>query len=123
MNIWPFSYLMCSQIKIDSKFLEAQHIMDYSLLLGVHYRAPQHVRPLMSYNQRSISTDGLAVLAEEGGYQIMFLVDVHFIVDAYFWQVFQIKVTFLWLVICMHRNSVSVFSFQITGFSKKKIFI
>ncbi|XP_057438239.1 phosphatidylinositol 4-phosphate 5-kinase 9-like isoform X2 [Lotus japonicus] len=60
---WRDSLL--NQIKIDSKFLEAQHIMDYSLLLGVHYRAPQHVRPLMSYNQRSISTDGLAVLAEE----------------------------------------------------------
>ncbi|XP_020260023.1 phosphatidylinositol 4-phosphate 5-kinase 9-like [Asparagus officinalis] len=32
------------QIEIDSKFLETQHIMDYSLLLGVHYRAPQHLR-------------------------------------------------------------------------------
>ncbi|KAK7256193.1 hypothetical protein RIF29_29631 [Crotalaria pallida] len=52
------------QIEIDSKFLEAQRIMDYSLLLGVHYRAPQHLRPLMSYN-RSTDGDGLAILAEE----------------------------------------------------------
>ncbi|XP_027350703.1 phosphatidylinositol 4-phosphate 5-kinase 9-like [Abrus precatorius] len=52
------------QIEIDSKFLEAQHIMDYSLLLGVHYRAPQRLRPLISYNQ-SRNVDGLAMLAEE----------------------------------------------------------
>lgn len=38
--------------------------MDYSLLLGVHYRAPQHLRSLMSYN-RSITAEGLGVLAEE----------------------------------------------------------
>ncbi|XP_022767260.1 phosphatidylinositol 4-phosphate 5-kinase 9-like isoform X3 [Durio zibethinus] len=49
------------QIEIDSKFLEAQHIMDYSLLLGVHYRAPQHLRSLMSYNR----ADGLGSVAEE----------------------------------------------------------
>ncbi|XP_022634740.1 phosphatidylinositol 4-phosphate 5-kinase 9 [Vigna radiata var. radiata] len=59
---WRESLL--KQIEIDSKFLEAQHIMDYSLLLGVHYRAPQHLRPLISYNQ-SRSVDGLAMLAEE----------------------------------------------------------
>ncbi|KAK8493079.1 hypothetical protein V6N11_049821 [Hibiscus sabdariffa] len=35
--------------------------MDYSLLLGVHYRAPQHLRPLISYNQ----VDGLGSVAEE----------------------------------------------------------
>ncbi|CAL5349719.1 unnamed protein product [Camellia sinensis] len=53
------------QIEIDSKFLETQHIMDYSLLLGVHYRAPQHLRSLMSYN-RSLRADGLGIVAEEG---------------------------------------------------------
>ncbi|KAJ4778437.1 Phosphatidylinositol-4-phosphate 5-kinase family protein [Rhynchospora pubera] len=46
---------LLKQIEIDSKFLEAQRIMDYSLLLGVHYRAPQHLR----------SRRGLAVLSEE----------------------------------------------------------
>ncbi|KAL3029492.1 hypothetical protein AAZX31_03G167000 [Glycine max] len=59
---WRESLL--KQIEIDSKFLEAQHIMDYSLLLGVHYRAPQHLRSHVSYNQ-SRSVDGLAMLAEE----------------------------------------------------------
>ncbi|XVE61629.1 hypothetical protein DITRI_Ditri06bG0055900 [Diplodiscus trichospermus] len=49
------------QIELDSKFLEAQHIMDYSLLLGVHYRAPQHLRSLMSYNR----ADGLGSVEEE----------------------------------------------------------
>ncbi|XP_028789960.1 phosphatidylinositol 4-phosphate 5-kinase 9 isoform X2 [Neltuma alba] len=60
---WRESLL--KQIETDSKFLEAQHIMDYSLLLGVHYRAPQHLRSLLSHS-RSINTDGLAMLAEEG---------------------------------------------------------
>ncbi|XP_065635138.1 phosphatidylinositol 4-phosphate 5-kinase 9 [Quercus suber] len=51
------------QIEIDSKFLEAQHIMDYSLLLGVHYQAPQLLLSLMFY--QGITADGLAMLAEE----------------------------------------------------------
>lgn len=55
---------LLKQIEIDSKFLEAQHIMDYSLLLGVHYRAPQRLRSLMSYS-RSIRAEGLGVLAED----------------------------------------------------------
>ncbi|KAL5727313.1 1-phosphatidylinositol-4-phosphate 5-kinase [Ranunculus cassubicifolius] len=59
---WRESLL--NQIEIDSRFLESQHIMDYSLLLGVHYRAPQHLRSLASY-QRSITADRLAVLAED----------------------------------------------------------
>ncbi|KAB2087228.1 hypothetical protein ES319_A04G088400v1 [Gossypium barbadense] len=49
------------QIETDSKFLESQHIMDYSLLLGVHYRAPQHLRSHMSYNR----VNGLGSVAEE----------------------------------------------------------
>ncbi|XP_076938925.1 phosphatidylinositol 4-phosphate 5-kinase 9-like [Bidens hawaiensis] len=55
---------LLNQIEIDSKFLEAQNIMDYSLLLGVHYRAPQHLKSLMSYNQ-SVTADGLGIVAEE----------------------------------------------------------
>ncbi|XP_022878093.1 phosphatidylinositol 4-phosphate 5-kinase 9-like [Olea europaea var. sylvestris] len=55
---------LLQQIEIDSKFLEAQNIMDYSLLLGVHYRAPQNLRSLMSYSQR-MSVDGLGIVAEE----------------------------------------------------------
>ncbi|KAL7594221.1 hypothetical protein Lser_V15G28360 [Lactuca serriola] len=59
---WRDSLL--DQIKIDSKFLEAQNIMDYSLLLGVNYRAPQQLKSLMSYNQ-SVTADGLGIVAEE----------------------------------------------------------
>ncbi|KAJ0959111.1 putative 1-phosphatidylinositol-4-phosphate 5-kinase [Helianthus annuus] len=55
---------LLNQIEIDSNFLEAQNIMDYSLLLGVHYRAPQHLKSLMSYNQ-SGTADGLGIVAEE----------------------------------------------------------
>ncbi|XP_071908315.1 phosphatidylinositol 4-phosphate 5-kinase 9-like isoform X2 [Coffea arabica] len=59
---WRESLL--TQIEIDSKFLESQHIMDYSLLLGVHYRAPQHLRSLMSTSRR-MTADGLEIVAEE----------------------------------------------------------
>ncbi|MFS8005081.1 putative 1-phosphatidylinositol-4-phosphate 5-kinase [Helianthus anomalus] len=55
---------LLNQIEIDSNFLEAQNIMDYSLLLGVHYRAPQHLKSLMSFNQ-SVTADGLGIVAEE----------------------------------------------------------
>ncbi|GER45434.1 phosphatidylinositol-4-phosphate 5-kinase [Striga asiatica] len=55
---------LLQQIEIDSKFLESENIMDYSLLLGVHYRAPQHLCSLMSYSQR-MTVDGLGILAEE----------------------------------------------------------
>ncbi|KAM1050672.1 hypothetical protein ACFX13_033110 [Malus domestica] len=55
---------LMTQSEIDSKFLEAQHIMDYSLLMGVHYRAPQHLRSVTSYNNTT-RADGLGILAEE----------------------------------------------------------
>ncbi|XP_073148740.1 phosphatidylinositol 4-phosphate 5-kinase 9-like isoform X2 [Henckelia pumila] len=55
---------LLQQIETDSKFLESQHIMDYSLLLGVHYRAPQHLRSLMSHSKRA-SIDGLGIVAED----------------------------------------------------------
>ncbi|KAL5740886.1 hypothetical protein ACOSP7_029765 [Xanthoceras sorbifolium] len=51
---------LLKQIEIDSKFLESQYIMDYSLLLGVHYRAPQHLRSLMN-----TTAEGLGIVAEE----------------------------------------------------------
>ncbi|KAG6517526.1 phosphatidylinositol 4-phosphate 5-kinase 9-like [Zingiber officinale] len=55
---------LLKQIEIDSKFLETQRIMDYSLLLGVHYRAPRHLQSFPSYNQ-SVTRDGLTILSEE----------------------------------------------------------
>ncbi|MCD9643358.1 Phosphatidylinositol 4-phosphate 5-kinase 9 [Datura stramonium] len=56
---------LLKQIEIDSKFLEQQHIMDYSLLLGVHYRAPQHLRSPISCSGRT-TTEGLGIVAEDG---------------------------------------------------------
>ncbi|XP_073140062.1 phosphatidylinositol 4-phosphate 5-kinase 9-like [Henckelia pumila] len=55
--------VLLQQIKTDSKFLESENIMDYSLLLGVHHRAPQHLRSHLSYSQR-ILVDGLGIVAE-----------------------------------------------------------
>ncbi|KAJ6852166.1 phosphatidylinositol 4-phosphate 5-kinase 9-like [Iris pallida] len=55
---------LLKQIEIDSKFLEKQHIMDYSLLLGVHYRAPQHLQAGGSFH-KSLTADGLRVLSQE----------------------------------------------------------
>lgn len=63
--LYLIRWKLCRQIEIDSKFLEAQHIMDYSLLLGVHYRAPQHLRSLASHSRR-ITADGLEIVAEDG---------------------------------------------------------
>ena len=57
--------LLFRQIKTDSEFLKSQRIMDYSLLLGVHYRAPQHLRTRASY-RRTMTAERLTVLSEEG---------------------------------------------------------
>ncbi|CAI9765327.1 unnamed protein product [Fraxinus pennsylvanica] len=35
------------QLSLDSLFLESQGIMDYSLLLGLHFRAPEHLKSLL----------------------------------------------------------------------------
>lgn len=69
--LWShYTYLRCCslffrQIETDSDFLRTQRIMDYSLLLGVHYRAPQHLRTRASYH-RSMAADRLTVVSEEG---------------------------------------------------------
>ncbi|KAM3223422.1 hypothetical protein ACQJBY_057028 [Aegilops geniculata] len=55
---------LLKQIKTDSEFLKSQRIMDYSLLLGVHYRAPQHLRTRASY-RRTMTAERLTVLSEE----------------------------------------------------------
>uniref|UniRef100_A0A5B7BU75 Phosphatidylinositol 4-phosphate 5-kinase n=1 Tax=Davidia involucrata TaxID=16924 RepID=A0A5B7BU75_DAVIN len=35
------------QLTLDSTFLESQKIIDYSLLLGLHFRAPEHLKALL----------------------------------------------------------------------------
>lgn len=35
------------QIHLDCEFLESQQIIDYSLLLGLHFRAPEHLKALL----------------------------------------------------------------------------
>ncbi|XP_010558195.1 PREDICTED: phosphatidylinositol 4-phosphate 5-kinase 9 [Tarenaya hassleriana] len=55
---------LLKQIEVDSKFLEAENIMDYSLLLGVHHRAPQYLRSGM-VRSRSMTGDGLESVAED----------------------------------------------------------
>ncbi|GFP99191.1 phosphatidylinositol 4-phosphate 5-kinase 8, partial [Phtheirospermum japonicum] len=35
------------QLSLDSAFLESQQIIDYSLLLGLHFRAPEHLRSFL----------------------------------------------------------------------------
>jgi len=58
-------WLFFRQIETDSEFLRTQQIMDYSLLLGVHYRAPQRLRTRASY-RRSMAANRLTVVSEVG---------------------------------------------------------
>ena len=44
--------------------------MDYSLLLGVHYRAPQHLQTGVSFRQ-SLTADGLTILSEGGNHCVL----------------------------------------------------
>ncbi|CAF2102399.1 BnaA05g28620D [Brassica napus] len=55
---------LLKQLEIDSKFLVEQNIMDYSLLLGVHHRAPEHLRTQL-VRSRSITADALESVAED----------------------------------------------------------
>lgn len=34
----------CRQISLDCMFLQSQQIIDYSLLLGLHFRAPENLK-------------------------------------------------------------------------------
>ncbi|KAK1402242.1 Phosphatidylinositol 4-phosphate 5-kinase [Heracleum sosnowskyi] len=38
---------LLKQISLDCRFLESQQIIDYSLLLGLHFRAPEHLKALL----------------------------------------------------------------------------
>lgn len=55
---------LLKQIEDDCRFLESQRIMDYSLLLGLHFRAPQYLRSYISGSQNT-STEGIGTAGDE----------------------------------------------------------
>ena len=63
---------LCRQIEIDSEFLRTNGIMDYSLLLGFHYRARRNLQSGSSYPER-ILPDKLTVLSEAGKHAILYI--------------------------------------------------
>jgi 1-phosphatidylinositol-4-phosphate 5-kinase len=50
------------QISLDCMFLESQSIIDYSMLLGIHFRAPYHLKTSSSH-QNSLET-GISGIVE-----------------------------------------------------------
>ena len=46
------------QIALDSMFLESQSIIDYSMLLGIHFRAPNHLKTATSH-QNTLESSGI----------------------------------------------------------------
>ncbi|CAH1445188.1 unnamed protein product [Lactuca virosa] len=56
------------QINLDCMFLESQQIIDYSLLLGLHFRAPEHLKSMLeppdayAFNRPQNTTDDGAIL-------------------------------------------------------------
>nr|KYP63169.1 Phosphatidylinositol-4-phosphate 5-kinase 8 [Cajanus cajan] len=63
---------LLKQISLDCKFLESQHIIDYSLLLGLHFRAPENLkafvehRELVQHQESSPSGDGELMIFPKG---------------------------------------------------------
>ncbi|KNA04201.1 hypothetical protein SOVF_201860 [Spinacia oleracea] len=45
------------QIELDCMFLESQHIIDYSLLLGLHFRAPEHLKSFLELPEPSFDSE------------------------------------------------------------------
>ncbi|XP_031482396.1 phosphatidylinositol 4-phosphate 5-kinase 9-like isoform X3 [Nymphaea colorata] len=56
---------LLQQIDLDCKFLESQRIMDYSLLLGVHYRAPQYLQSFIN-DQEADGPGGFCKPSQDG---------------------------------------------------------
>jgi len=51
----PFWYqTLLQQIDCDCKFLESQRIMDYSLLLGLHFQAPQNAKMFLPWHSTEL---------------------------------------------------------------------
>ncbi|XP_051145346.1 phosphatidylinositol 4-phosphate 5-kinase 7-like isoform X2 [Andrographis paniculata] len=53
------------QLSLDSAFLESQQIIDYSLLLGLHFRAPEHLKSFLE-SQDSLDKSGSTSPAADG---------------------------------------------------------
>ncbi|XP_074309304.1 phosphatidylinositol 4-phosphate 5-kinase 8-like [Silene latifolia] len=57
------------QIELDCMFLQSQGIIDYSLLLGLHFRAPEHLKTIIespdasNNNENNASIDGMNSIA------------------------------------------------------------
>ncbi|RLN19848.1 phosphatidylinositol 4-phosphate 5-kinase 1-like [Panicum miliaceum] len=51
----PWRDALFRQISLDCMFLESQSIIDYSMLLGIHFRAPYHLKTSSSH-QNSLET-------------------------------------------------------------------
>ncbi|KAM7251538.1 hypothetical protein ACFE04_023421 [Oxalis oulophora] len=52
------------QLSLDCKFLESQNIIDYSLLLGLHFRAPDHMKGFLEPPRAMLDHDHSAATAE-----------------------------------------------------------
>lgn len=63
-SIFFYLLLYCRQISIDCTFLESQQIIDYSLLLGLHFRAPEHLKAILEPPSTISSPE--SVLAYDG---------------------------------------------------------
>ncbi|CAN6584489.1 unnamed protein product [Malus baccata var. baccata] len=69
----PWKSILCLvdlQISLDCKFLQSQQIIDYSLLLGLHFRAPEDLKgfsqpPATMHNHESLPADDGATLQGE----------------------------------------------------------
>ncbi|KAL6637679.1 hypothetical protein ACP70R_025251 [Stipagrostis hirtigluma subsp. patula] len=54
----PWREALFRQISLDCMFLESQSIIDYSMLLGIHFRAPNHLKTASS-NQNALEGCGI----------------------------------------------------------------
>lgn len=54
----PWRDALFRQISLDCMFLESQSIIDYSMLLGIHFRAPHHLKTSSSH-QSSLERCGI----------------------------------------------------------------